>query len=201
MICKIPFKKFIGEISNAEFIIIGELHGTKEIPIAIRTIIKHLKIDRLYFEIPDIYQSDIKRFFEKNKDGRGSKEYFNLIRYFSRSIKLKFIESTKVINKDKGMFKNVINSLRGKGLVVCGNMHGSYNNILFFQKTFGHYMKQALKDKVVNINIIPISGGYYNFGIRKVIEKKISLGVYKNFEKGYDYTYFIDKSTPCSFIS
>lgn len=196
---KVSFKELIKEISKAKLTILGEIHGTREIPEIVKTIIKSSGVKELYLEIPQMYETNLEKFFRKNRDGRGSKEYLRLVEEMKKVMGVHFIEGTKW-NKDKEMYNNINNLLRRKGLVVCGNVHGTYETA-FFRKRFGSYVKGKIGKEVVNVNIMPIKGKFYNFKVRQIIGKKVKPGIYKNFEKGYDYTYFIDKSTPCSFIN
>src|SRR3989344_1638796 len=197
---KISFEDFINELKGYQIILLGEIHGTKEIPDLIKEIIMRLKKEIVLLEIPENYTNAIERFCKENKDGRGSKEILELIQYLKeRKIVVKFIESDQEANKDKGMFKNTIKHLKGKSIILCGNIHSSYVPLpLFKNPTFAGYMKENLQDKLVNVNLLPLSGEYNNFGIKTIIKKSLKEGIYKNLEDEYDYTFLIKKVTPCS---
>lgn len=159
---RIPFRNFIKILSNYELIILGEIHGTKEIPFLIKKIIQNLsnKINFIFLEIPKNQQAYIEKYFmlksEKylyeipffknpSKDGRGSKENLLLIKSIkemlnkhSNEMRIVCIDSNKNINRDYFMYKEIRKCLKhekkGINILLTGNLHAITKKVVINKK-------------------------------------------------------------------
>ena len=148
----ISFSQFIGYLQSLKLVILGEIHGTKEIPKIEEKIIKALsrKIRFIFLEIPKSQQKHIDRYLDSDKenylakipffknpseDGRGSKENLLLIKSI-KVLKRKFVDSLKIVcvdpdkkrgNRDLLMAKEVTKHLKknkgDSGIFISGNFH------------------------------------------------------------------------------
>jgi uncharacterized iron-regulated protein len=228
---KVDFSKFLLEkIHGKKIILIGEIHGTKEIPKLLTNffseyIIKNdfnicleissseqTKID-IFMKSGDV--SIIKDIFYNNEenDGRRSLEYLELIRYMYYLNK-KHHKKTKINcvdvdvdfhpkdfqnEREKIMANNILNSLTKKTFVILGNIHASKEKVETTGFTIiptGFYIFQKLKDKVININITPIKGSFYNLSIKK-IETNLSSN---EFNTKFDFNYYIGCVSPATIV-
>ncbi len=206
-------KKVIELIKDKELILLGEIHGTKEIPNFISKLFSEILINEDFnvcMEIPVSYKENIEDFFKKGKedsDGRNSVEYLNLIKnlqslkkHHNRNIQIFYIDSedSEQNEREKGMAENILKNLHGKKtFVIMGNIHTSKKPILFNDLVIyptGFILNEKLNGKIFCIKIAPSKGKFYNFGI-----KDISLNKKDNSNK-YDYLLDIGEVTPCSFL-
>lgn len=223
---ELSFSKFIKELKEKKIIVLGEIHGTREIPKIIQKIIVSLaknKSINLFLEVPTdqqkfIYNKEIPFYKEKESmDGRNSKEYFNLIKYlrkFKSQIKIFCIDPLIWDkNRDYNIYKNIIRIMKESkdaSVFICGNIHAYKNTIEINNKKIeptAYYLKNFLKDKMVSINFIPLSGEFFNTTLKKIPEDKIKHLFFKekivrlDKKGGYDYNYYLKKVSPCSFIN
>ena len=103
---KLQAKKLFDEtkelVDNNSIIFLGEIHGTKEIPLILTDYFKILNKRykfNIAFEIPSNNQEyinnlEIIKFFKENKnsDGRNSLEYLNLIKSINKNTKIFFVD-------------------------------------------------------------------------------------------------------------
>lgn len=87
-----------------------------------------------------------------------------------------------------------------KTFVVLGDIHASKNPLsiksLKINPT-GSILYDELKESLFSIRIAPRSGEFFNFGT-----KKVGKSIYnEDFNKNFDYVYFLDKITLCSFLN
>lgn len=148
----------------------------------------------------------------KNSDGRNSYEYLQLIKKIGllnkkynkiiRVICIDVSEKENIKSQNNRERKISINILKNanknkKIIVTMGNLHASKS---VFQKKgkkilpVAHILFKEFGNKFFSINLKPISGSFYNFGIKKVSSKN------KDDKKAFDETFIITKVTPCLFI-
>ena len=66
----LTFSEFINEIRKHQFILLGEIHGTKETPAFVKKIISSLykyNLTNIFFEIPASYQSYLEKYRASRK--------------------------------------------------------------------------------------------------------------------------------------
>lgn len=151
-------------------------------------------------------------FFKSHEksDGRNSREYSGLIKFiygfnkrFSKKIKifcLDVSEKGRVMSQNERERKIKYNILKKiypnkKLAVVLGNFHVSkkifcHKKIRIFPVAYRLHKK--LGESLVTINLHPLSGKFYNFGIKEIKSPKN--------EGSFDYVYNIKKVHPCSFL-
>jgi len=223
------YEFLINKIEDNKIILFGELHGTKEIPMILSNFFdKFVKNNNfnIFMEIPDEEQENVNNFLlsgdEKlllqteffknnyNNDGRNSLEYFEFIKNiyllnkkFKKKIKIFCIDIsniTLVEERDNIMANNVIKNLEKEfNFVIVGNLHASKKCINFDDfcfKTLGSFIYKNYKNQMISINILPETGQFFNNSIEKVPD----LNEFKEISKNYDYTYFIENSSCCSFL-
>jgi len=226
----ISFQEFIKELIKYKLILLGEIHGTKEIPYEIKKIITsltHHNLKKVFFEAPIEEQKYLDDFiktgsisslnnipsfkYKENSDGRNSKEYLDLIEYLrsKKTVKIFFVDSIKgdLNKRDLNIYKNIkklISKDEGLSIFITGNIH-AYTEIINLKdikmKTTGYYLKKDLKDKLASVNFIPANGNFYNLGLKKINKKyNLSKITIKRTNKGYEYDYLIPKVSPCSFM-
>ena len=224
------YSYLIEKIKGKEIVLIGELHGTKEIPELITSFFNnYLKENNcnICLEIPSDEQSNIDEFLKtgdqkyiyemeffksKPSDGRNSKEYFDLINNIYKlnekhKINSKIwcvdlsrvpkgnIQQQREIGIAENIFKVVNN--KEKTFVILGNMHIVKQKVTIGSISFlpvGYYLFEIYKNKMVNVNLWSKEGKFFNFSVKKVPSEKIS-------DNYFDYTFIIDKATPCSFLN
>jgi len=173
----ISFKGFIKILKKYDLIVLGELHGTKEIPELMKKIIESLldEVSLIFLEIPmhqqrylDTYliseqESSLYEipFFEHpSKDGRGSKEYLLLIQFLKKMEKKKIfcIDPEKPFHRDYTMYQNIIKNMgNSKGIFISGNVHACKQPLEMQGKLFkpcAYYLKRILKQRMVSVNIV-----------------------------------------------
>ena len=219
----------IEKIKSKKIVLLGELHGTKEIPELITSFFnEYLKENQcnICLEIPSDEQSNIDKFFKtgdqnyiydmeffksKPSDGRNSKEYLDLITNIYNlnknnktnifCIDVSIIDYTKDIQQQReiGIAKNIIKitNNREKTFVILGNMHIVKQKVTIGSISFlpvGYYLFEKYGNRVVSINLWPKEGKFFNFSVKKVPSDNLP-------DNYFDYTFLIDKATPCSFLN
>lgn len=214
----------VNKFEKRQFILFGEIHGTKEIPNIILKLLKKVAKREdfdLCLEVPSLYQKQVDDYLkngeEKNllkinfftdknqRDGRNSLEYFNLIkgiyylnRKYNRKIRIFFIDINKFdeFEKRENIFAERILKIskNKKVFAVLGNVHASKS--------------------VLSLNgekIIPCGFILYN----KLNDKLLNIcfncksgycfnnerkKVFQNDIDGYDIIYNIRETSECSFL-
>src|SRR3989344_2901819 len=221
----------IEKIKSKKIVLLGELHGTKEIPELITTFFNnYLKENNcnICLEIPSDEQKSIDEFLktgdekyiydmdffkhQTNLDGRNSKEYFDLITNIYNlnknkknktnlfCIDVSIIDYTKDIQQQReiGIAKNIIKIMNNnKTFVILGNMHIVKQKVTIGPISFlpvGYYLFEKYGNRVVSINLWPKEGKFFNFSVKEVPSDNLP-------DNYFDYTFFIDKVTPCSFLN
>ena len=180
---EIGFNAFINELAKYKLVIIGEIHGTKEIPKQIKFIIDALiplGLSQVLFEIPKSQQhyieyyissrriADLKAipiFNSKIRDGRNSREYLFLLRHIiSRGLKVSFVDSDgNVQDREIDISRNVIEETKDKkgiSLFITGNFHARLKPIQVdgvVMKPAGYFIKQKLPHDIISVNMVPAS--------------------------------------------
>lgn len=222
---EISFQKFIEELSKKQFILLGELHGTKEIPEVVNNIIKNLlyELDFLFLEIPIDQQVYLDKYiksrdendlisipFFKNpqKDGRDSIDNLLLIKNVinsSNKIKIIFVDPDTPKNRDYLMYECIKNNLKANSLSIffCGNIHASKENMIINGdklETCGHYLKKLFGNSLYSVNFLPNEGSFYNLEIKNIKNKNKQAGIFVSDGKYYDFEYIIDQVSQCDFL-
>ncbi len=152
----------------SNYLLVGEMHGTKECPLIFLKIINTYKIKRVALELPQHYQHEIDQYVKgkitlddlslfKNKeqmhDGRVSHSIKKLIEKLKKQkIKIFFAEPSFAKNgneRDYLMAKNLMN-IKGKVAFLCGNIHASKKEIRLDKKSnfynyYNYYSKGIIK--------------------------------------------------------
>lgn len=225
------FSRFLTEKSfGKKVILIGELHGTKEIPKLLTIFFsEYIKYNdfNICLELSSSNQDKIDRFIENGdlniikdifsvqyeNDGRKTLEYFELIKTIhnlnkknNKNIRIicvdvedNFYSDNFQNEREKIMATNILNSLEKQTFVILGNIHCSKKiiNISDFKIIpTGYYIFKKLKNDVVNINLIPKKGKFYNLSI-----KEIALDSFSEFSKNYDFNYYLEFVTPATIMN
>lgn len=150
-------------------------------------------------------------FIEKSEsDGRKTLEYLNLIKQIRKinSVSKNKIEvfcvdidetadiETIKTKRDEIIAKTILKQ-KEKVFAVLGNFHSSKTKLKLGDKLFipaGKILFDELKDKFVNINLVPKSGSFYNLGVKKINNfDSLNFGL-------YDYVFNIEVVTPATLI-
>jgi len=226
---KLNFSQLINKINKYQLIVLGEIHGTKEIPLVIEKILKHLikELDFIFLEIPKHQQRyidayiisknhfDIPFFTKQKNDGRASREIFFVLKFIKdymfidmKQIEIICVDPDVIKNRDFLMYKEIKKYLRNKnhkkGIFIAGNVHASKEKLKINNKFVipcGCYLKKDFGKELTSINITANKGAYYNYGIKSVIAKKRKTGIYKSSISNYDFEYILNKVTPCTFLT
>ncbi len=221
---KISYEDFIISLEKHKLIVLGEIHGTREIPQTIIKIIKNLKKDLnfVFVEIPkdqqiyieDFVKSENKKvldsmpfFKSSNKDGRDSKENLDLIFYILKNTKAKILCIDPISGEDRELLlyeeiKRNFNPVGDLGIFITGNFHANKNKVIINGnelKPCAYYLNLWLKDQLVNVNILACEGSFYNLTLHEVIKKNLKSGIYRTNKEDFDFCYRLKKFTPCSF--
>ena len=194
------FEQLKEKIKDKKVILLGELHGTKEIPQVILDFLKSLDEEfNLLMEIPDEFQKNIEEFYkEPSPDGRNSKEYLDLIKTLNK--KLYCIDSfaKNQEEKEENLAKNILDlSNEKKTIAILGEIHASKEKINFGEQEIiptGNILKEKLKGDLLCVRIKPSKGKYFNFEIKDLKDSN------DEFDKNFDYVLNIGEVSPCSFI-
>lgn len=181
---------FTNFLTDKKVIVIGEMHGTKEVPSFVLQLIKHLKKSQksltVGLEIPSNYQDDMNDFmrngdFERLKkldyfkypDGRSSIAVGQLMRGLRELEGVKIIcfdidvNSKAETNKDSLMGMNLIKSYRdGCMVVLTGNLHANlkegYWRPNFKSATYYFNKGKEFNDKLISLNTYYGGGTIWN---------------------------------------
>jgi len=151
-------------------------------------------------------------FYEEfENDGRKTIEYLNFIKNI-RELNIKHNKKIKIIcvdveedfeskdfqnKREEVIAEKIITNTKKMFFVILGNIHASKKDITFPGITIipaGKYISQKLKNQVLNINLIPKSGEFYNFSIKKV-DNTISSS-----HGAYDYIYYVGLVSPAKVL-
>src|SRR3989344_659552 len=225
---RIPFGNFIKILESHRLILLGEIHGTKEIPLKVKSIIRGVarKINFVFLEIPKVQQKYVDRYLMTNneqylyeipffrnplKEGRDSKENLFLIRNIKNlqskypKITIICVDSDKEVDRDYFMYKEIKKYLKGGiNIFITGNIHANKEIVRINKrelKPCGYYLKKWLRNDLITVNFAPIRGRFYNLKIRDIQDKKLRRGgIFSSKIKGYDFEYRLRKGSPCSFL-
>jgi hypothetical protein len=181
------FKNFI---ADKKVIVVGEMHGTAEVPLFVLQLIKQLKETQrkltIGIEIPINYQKDIDDFmkngdFEKLKnldhfkypDGRTSKAMEQLLKGLREIKRVNVIcfdidtNSDSGVNRDSLMALNLTTSYKGGQMVVLtGNLHANlkegYWRPGFKSATFYFNDNKKFNDQLISLNTYYAGGTIWN---------------------------------------
>lgn len=165
-----------------DIILLGEIHGTKEIPFFVIDFLKKNNYSSFALEIPSRLQKAVdKRDFNdpwfEGIDGRGLSYKLLLQNYKG---KVYCFDSDTIFFRRKSMAKNLL-KLKKPLIVLTGNYHAYKNS--FFNNLYKELTKKV---KVKSILIKPLSGTFYNLTTRKIPVLK---------EKGFDEILTIRKAS------
>ncbi|GEM_PF-4606730 len=176
-----------------KYILVGEMHGTKECPEEFLKIIRKHKLNQASIEYPSKGIAN---------DGRQSQANKKLIKELRKNkIKIFFIEGADEIMAKKLM------KIKGKIAFLCGRVHARKKDLQLSKKSryYKLYPKGLIKtcgsllpkNETISYKIHAINGGtYYNFGIKKYPKNKTrhkTPVTIKSKNKAYDYIRIIDK--------
>ena len=202
-------QEIISKINDKKLILFGEIHGTKEIPELLLNLFSYLAKEEdfnLCLELSEEFQNikldDILPLAKKiGTTGLISEEYIKLIKEMPKNIKIFFIVPNRIKNQEemeKGVANNILKLVGDKRtFVILGNIHASKNKIEMGTLEIvpaGFLIYQKLKEKMFSILLKPKSGEFFNNGVRQVVSNEDN-----SFDKNFDYTYIINKVSPCSF--
>ena len=199
-------KKIQNLLLNNDLILLGETHGTKEIPNLLLKILLNLHKKTNFIvclEIPKEFENNFKKYFlEEKEDGRGSLEYFKFVSKLKEmGVTVFFIDEFAKYQQEKenNLAKNIMNVLKReiKTIVILGDFHAYQKPIqIQDQKIFpaAHILNKKIK-KIASIRINAKKGKIFNSGIKEVIFSKddpINLG--------FDLIYTLKSVSPCNFL-
>ncbi len=148
---------------NKKLILIGEQHGTKEIPEFLINYFSNLNEDiNICLEIPKNFQDNINDFFKTDDTGLRTLEYLNFVKQIKKlNIKMFCIVAdykkiTKNQNKgEKIMRDNILKVMKNnkKTFVILGNIHACKKKV-FNIDTVGFLLNKKLKNDLMSINVI-----------------------------------------------
>ncbi len=218
------------KLIKRKIVIFGEVHGTKEIPLEFSDFLSKyilIKDFNLCLEIPSNEQGKINEFLDSGNlallentqffsnssesDGRNSIEIIKLInkvyelnKKYDKSIKVQCVDLNydlvvdELLKRDEIIVNNIKNALSDfQTLVLLGNFHAMNQkfvlNGLEFE-TVGSILKKEFGNHILTVDIAPKKGEFFNINLKRIEEKEDSLTEF------YDYTYYIPKVSPCSFL-
>lgn len=237
-------KELLSAIRGKKLILFGEIHGTREIPELVTKVLPNLAINTLFLEIPVDQQPFIDAFLAAGTkeslatipfyaspalDGRGSKEYLEVIRKVFL-LNQKMTHKTRIVcvdvpaeqkksseQRDTFMCQQILKNLEKQCLFIAGNIHTSLKPVSAGGKrvlTTGTLLKQYFPKEIVSIALVPLSGKFYNFGVQSISTKELQTRynltakeqgntfIQSNREKtGYDYMYTIKHVSPATFLA
>lgn len=194
------FEELKEKIKASKIILLGEIHGTKEIPEILFKFLNSIEEDfYLCLEIPNEFQNNVEEFYkEPSPDGRNSKEFLDFIKNLNKKIYCvdSFVRSQE--EKEENLAKNILSlSNHKKIIVILGEIHASKEKIILGEQEIfpaGSLLKEKLNDDLLCVRIKPLKGKYFNFGIKYLNDSN------DEFDKNFDYVLNIGEVSPCSFI-
>lgn len=214
------FQDTIEKIGHVKIILIGEIHGTMEIPLILKEYFKLIENSfefNIAVEIPSNYQKKMDlflstgktkiisetNFFRNRDDGKNGLEFLELLKSFC------YLKNANVFcvdvnensfngtqqERENIIAKNILKiGSKNKIFAILGNVHaGNFKNGF---KSAGYIIKKAGSGEVFNVNLAPLSGEFYNFGFKKV---KFKECVKK--EDFFDYTIYIKEINSANIYS
>lgn len=160
-------------MTKSDLILIGELHGTKEIPKYVFEFIKNFPQHKICLELPN----------RKVTDGRASLEF--LKKNISEPILLD-VGYVDIADREFVLAKNIRSAFEkyGKIIAILGNFHAAKIKV-FGKDTVGFLLKD-LNPFCISINS---KGGYYYDG------KTVKKYQYISTKKYYDEEIILDRIT------
>jgi hypothetical protein len=208
---------------ESKYILIGELHGTKESPEACFEILKKHKVKQLALEFQKKEQCEIDDYFkgkkrveelsifqrEDNHDGRASKAIMDLIKKAkAKDIKILLVDDWSDITRRDEAMANNLKLIKGPVAYYCGEVHASKKSISFPEfngksqkiNTCGSFLPEK---ETISYRIVSIEGGkHYNFKIKNVKKQEKLRKHIKDLplivpskEGGFDFFYIVKKFT------
>ncbi|MBS3081419.1 hypothetical protein J4416_00590 [Candidatus Pacearchaeota archaeon] len=184
-----------------EIFLIGEIHGTKEIPHLcfkwINEIAKKYTV-AVCLEIPIEYQINLARFFvdEAVNGGFATKEYYSMVQQLKKlGIKIycinDFVKTQQ--QKENILAKNIleISKKEKKIIVIMGEVHASKKPFMWKNKKIfpaGYLINKIKGRKMVSIRVLPKSGRSFN---QEIVHEKDDF-----FNSHFNYVYKINKVSP-----
>ena len=199
-------KKIQNLLLNNDLILLGETHGTKEIPnFLLKMLVNlHKKTNFIVcFEIPKEFENNFKKYFlEEKGDGRGSLEYFQLVSKLKEmSVNIFFIDkfSRDQQEKENNLAKNIMNILKKKikTIVILGDFHAYKKPIQIQDQRIlpaACILNKKIK-KMISIRINAKKGKIFNSGIKEVIFSEDGP-----INSGFDFIYTLKSVSPCNFL-
>jgi len=175
----------------------------------------------LCLEIPHDQQELIDCYFETGKesllksmpffqnpekgDGRNSKEFLFLIKNVfklhkkNKNILIKCVDTsippTDTNQREGILAENMLKSLsKNQTFALLGNVHASKKEILFQSlkiRPAGFVLAKKLKSKMLTVNLWPLKGTFFNFGVKRIGSLPHGL------EEYYDCTILLDRVSHC----
>lgn len=187
---KLDSVNFIDYIINKKVIVVGEMHGTAEVPLFVLQLTKKLTKNQnkltVALEIPSNYQKDINEFmkngdFERLKridyfkypDGRTSVAMGQLIKGLRELKSVGVIcfdidtNSSSAVNRDSLMGMNLSKSYKdGKIVILTGNLHANlkegYWRPNFKSATFYFKNNEKFHDQLISLDTYYAGGTIWN---------------------------------------
>ncbi len=181
------------DIESTNLFLLGEMHGVQENPAIIYTLFKKFGFRNLALEWGTWSETTIKNYlssgilnFEEIKespDGRITAGHFALFKKMRDEGLVDAITcfdtsgSTSWNQRDQRMADNILKNLTDTPtLVIAGNLHTRTKGVPDFEnaKDVNHPMGEHIKNNVPGVpsgNIKLLSGEFYNYGVRQVIQQ------------------------------
>ena len=188
-------------MEDKKLILIGEMHGTKEIPNKIKELCQSIQEDIIYcLELPIQIKSlflnflnnklSLNQFLQNNlvkeavQDGRITPALVESLKQIKHKINLEFVDDLEsdIIKRDENIainFVNIVKKHPNKKIILhCGNFHIN-DKIIMFENRMVKPARLFLPKEILNqchtVIFLPSEGKYYNHGIKKVIYKTTYL--------------------------
>lgn len=159
-------------LENNKIILIGELHGTVEIPEVLKSLCTSMKQPfTLAIEIP---REKPKEFLQKTVDGRHA--WKSIVAYAQQhAIPLAYIDSELFITQDEreqGLAEAVLKIQAQKIVVITGDVHAVTKKIsigAIALTPMGYYVKQKVHN-TVSVQITAQNGTFFNQEVHTIDE-------------------------------
>lgn len=187
---KLEDKKFRDFIAGKKVVVIGEMHGTTEVPLFVLQLVRQLKQDQkrltVGLEIPVDHQKDIDEFFKKGDfdklleldyfkypDGRTSAAMGQLIKGLRETKGVLVIcfdvasNAPQGVNRDSLMGVILSNSYKsGQMVMLTGNLHANLKEGYWrpkFRSAAFHFNRiEGFNEKLISLNTYFGSGTIWN---------------------------------------
>lgn len=206
------------KIVNKKIVLFGEIHGTKETPLLFSEFLSNYALIKDFdvcLEIPSNEQENISKFLitgdsslinlnsMDSKDGRNSLEMKQLIKNIFKLKKRIYcidldynLQLDRINERDKIMAENIKEHIKGRQIIAfLGNIHAAKKEIIMAKtkiETTGSILKKDFKTMFATVNLQPEKGQFFNNELKTIQGNN-------NVESFYDYTFNIEKVTPCNF--